>query len=291
MKKLYFIGGLIIISGIVVAGQLKWDSDLTFSHKYHIEEEGVECTDCHGAVEESTSGTDDLLPAMSTCFECHDDEEDNCSFCHKNAKDKRIILPRVVEYIPKFNHKKHAAEGISCNKCHADINTKETVQSGLHLPMMSDCMECHETPETIAGCYKCHTTNQTLLPDNHALSWKSQHGMESETGDQNCASCHTKSFCVDCHQGTNLLNESHAPEFISTHSLSFSVRESNCENCHQGLDDCRECHTQVNYVIPVNHSMPTWKGELHAQEGRADFDNCMVCHTQDETTCASCHNL
>ncbi len=291
MKKLNFIGVLIIISGIVFAGQLQWNSDLTFSHKYHIEEEGVECTECHTAVEESKLGADDLLPTMSTCFDCHEDEEDNCTFCHENTKNKRIILPRVTDYNPKFNHIKHADEGISCIKCHEGINNKESAAGSVHLPMMSDCMECHETPETIAGCYKCHTTNESLTPDNHAHSWKSQHGMESETGDQNCTSCHTKSYCVDCHQGANLFNESHAPEFIATHSISFSVRESDCQSCHQGLDNCRECHTQVNYVIPVDHLMPTWKGTLHSEEARADFDRCTVCHTPGEATCASCHNL
>jgi hypothetical protein len=291
MKKIIFIGGIIIICGIVIAGQIKWNSDLTFSHKYHIEEEGAECTDCHETVDESTSGADDLLPKMSACFECHDDVQDDCSFCHKNSKDKRIVLPRITTYSPKFNHKKHVDEGVSCIKCHTDINQKESVSAGVHLPVMSDCMNCHETPATIAGCYKCHTTNETLTPESHAQAWISQHGMESEAGDQTCNSCHTKSYCIDCHNGANLFNQSHAPEFISSHSISFSVRESNCQNCHQGLDDCRECHTQVNYVIPVSHSMPTWKGELHAQEGREDFDNCMVCHTPGEATCVSCHNL
>ncbi len=291
MKKLYFIGAIIVLWGVLIAGQIKWNSDLIFSHKYHIEEEGVECTDCHQTVDESTTGTNDLLPKMSTCFDCHEDAQDDCSMCHENSKEKRIVLPRIEKYSPKFNHKRHIIEGVSCLKCHEGINEKESVSGNIHLPVMVDCMNCHETPATIAGCYKCHATNETLTPDNHAQAWISQHGMESETGDQTCNSCHKKSYCIDCHNGANLFNQAHAPEFISTHSISFSMRESNCENCHQGLDYCRECHTQVNYVIPANHSLPSWSGELHAQEGRADFDNCMVCHTQGEATCASCHNL
>jgi hypothetical protein len=291
MKKIYFIGICIMAVGIVLAGRIKQKSDLIFSHKYHAEEAGAECTDCHQTAEESLLGTDDLLPAMTTCFDCHEDEEDNCSFCHRNRKEERIILSRIDNYSPKFNHKKHADEGIDCISCHEGIEGKDLSADERHLPVMSDCMKCHETPQTIAGCYKCHTTNQSLKPDNHSFSWKYQHGMESESGERSCSNCHTETYCTDCHHGSNLFNESHAPGFIATHAISYGVRESNCENCHQGLDDCRECHTQVNYVIPVNHTMPAWRGVLHAEEGRADFDNCMVCHTQDEATCSSCHNF
>jgi hypothetical protein len=278
MKTTYIIISLLLI-GLLYAGTLSWESDLVFSHKYHAREVGAECSDCHTKAVESNSGRDDLLPVMETCYNCHD-EEMACKACHEHGEEP-VLLPRVTSFNPGFNHKRHLEKEITCQTCHKEIDNKETVSSGMHLPGGKICMDCHGASDELT---------QRLKPKDHSDFWPQIHGMFHETGSQNCTSCHTEAYCIDCHQGENLFNQSHPPEFIATHGISFTMRESECATCHQGKDYCIECHREVNNVIPSTHVLPDWKGALHSEEARKDFDNCSVCHTQDDIACIECHN-
>jgi hypothetical protein len=278
MKTNYIIIILLLL-GLLYAGTLSWDSDLVFSHKYHVQEVGAECSDCHSKAQESTSGKDDLLPEMETCYTCHD-EEMACTACHKQGEEP-LLLPRITLYNSEFNHSLHQKKNISCLSCHRGVDTKEKVTSGIHLPDGKICSDCHSASTQLT---------QKLKPRDHSEFWLQIHGTFSETGSQNCSSCHTDAYCIDCHQGENLLNQSHPAEFIATHGISYTLRESDCAGCHQGKDYCIECHREVNNVSPSTHLMPDWKGPLHSQEARKDFDYCSVCHTQDDIACIECHN-
>ena len=275
-----------LLISIVFAGSIKWESDLIFSHKFHIEEAGAECDACHQAVLTSATGKDDLLPVMETCYDCHD-EEMACTACHEKGEEPDL-LPRIENYSAKFNHKLHVEKGAECIDCHAEVADKSVVNSGMHLPNMDKCMDCHTTPSEADGCYLCHLDDESLIPSSHAESWNNMHGTASETGAENCNSCHQENYCLDCHQGENLHNQSHSAEFIATHAISWQFRESDCSTCHTN-DYCIECHVEVNYIIPVNHSLNGWNGLLHAQDAQTNYDNCSVCHTEDDMICAQCH--
>lgn len=275
-----------LLLGLVFAGSIKWESDLIFSHKYHAEEAGTECEACHEAALTSTTGKDDLLPAMETCYNCHD-EEMACTACHEKGEEPDL-LPRVENYSVKFNHQLHIEKGNKCLDCHKGIEQKDKVNSGMHLVNMDGCMNCHATPAETEGCYICHLDNETLIPVSHSESWNAMHGIASESGAENCYSCHQDNYCIDCHQGENLENQSHPAEFIVTHAISWQVRESDCSTCHTN-DYCVECHVEVNYIIPINHSIEGWNGSLHAQEAQTNFENCSVCHTDGNMICAQCH--
>lgn len=285
MKKLSIF--FLILTGTIFATFINWESDLVFSHKFHAEDAEAECSDCHSKATESITGADDLLPEMETCYSCHDEDMD-CESCHLNGEEP-IILPRIQNYSEKFNHKIHAKNEISCEKCHAEVLVKEEVNSGLHLPIMDDCMTCHETPTDFSGCYLCHTNSEILKPGDHVATWKVNHGLfaESET---NCESCHTDSYCIDCHQGENLSSQAHPTDFIITHGMSFLMRETDCETCHQSVEYCIECHVEVNYVVPVNHRVEGWNGHKHAEEARMNYETCSVCHVSGEERCSDCHN-
>jgi len=299
MKKIIIL--FLIISGTLLALSLDWESDLVFSHKYHAEEAGAECSDCHGKVAESVKGTDDLLPEMETCYSCHD-EDMACESCHLQGEDP-IILPRVEKYSEKFNHKIHTENNVSCEKCHTQIANKEKVNSGMHLPVMNDCMTCHETPDELNGCYSCHTQDENLIPQDHVASWKTEHGLFSES-EASCQNCHTESYCIDCHQGENTMSQTHPADFIITHGMSFVMRETDCETCHESVDYCVECHVNINYVQPVSHMLNSWKYQsgnndtfdprIHADEAKINFETCAVCHQVGDDLwtekCSECHN-
>ncbi len=288
MKKILMTATILFLAGIIVASTIEWKSDLIFSHKFHQSEAEAECSACHEKAESSTIGSDDLLPEMETCYSCHDEDMD-CASCHK-LPDDPVILPRVESFSAKFNHKLHVDNDVACITCHAGITDKEEVESAMHLPDMNLCMTCHETPATKAGCYSCHLTTENLKPSDHEVAWDKNHGMFGESGQENCKSCHTENYCIDCHQGENTMHEAHAPQFIVTHGLSYMVRESDCASCHASKQFCIDCHMHANTIRPADHRLPGWEASGHAETARIDFDRCSVCHQPDEVLCVQCHN-
>jgi len=286
MKKIGIL--LFVLTCSTFAGTIQWESDLNFSHKFHLEDAEAACSDCHINAENSVTGVDDLLPVEETCFECHDKGDMECTDCHAKGETP-ILLPRIKQYSQKFSHKLHSENEVVCSECHKQVENKDEVISGLHLPVMSDCMQCHETPDEIDGCYSCHTQDEELKPIDHVASWDAEHGIYSESEPNNCSDCHTKSYCIDCHQGENSLSQTHKPDFIITHAMSFKLRETECRTCHENINYCIECHTQFSYVVPINHSLESWKGILHAEEARMDYESCAVCHVSGDETCAECH--
>jgi hypothetical protein len=286
MKK--FIIGLFVLVGIAAAVTLNYQSDLVFSHRFHIEDAEVECVACHGDVMKSLSSADDLLPEMETCYECHDEAETECTFCHEKGDDP-VLLPRIDKYIAKFSHKKHLEKNDDCTVCHANITQKERVNVSLHLPTMQDCYTCHEMPETTEGCYTCHNENENLEPGDHGIAWEEMHGIAAMGAESSCNSCHTDNYCITCHSGANINESSHKPGFILTHSIAHSTKETDCATCHQDVDYCITCHTTTNYIIPADHKMESWKDE-HFIEARIEPERCMVCHYQGDDKCSKCHN-
>ena len=287
MKTLSILTALFVT--VLLATNIQWKSDLKFSHKFHQQEVEAECTECHAGVDTSRLGSDDLLPAMETCYNCHDEEETECTVCHENP-DEPVILPRITDYSPKFSHKLHLEKGTDCSVCHTGVEQADKVGAGLHLPAMATCMNCHSVPENKEGCYQCHESKDNLLPGDHVADWKHNHGMIAETDQISCRCCHTENYCTDCHQGENLDNRAHPAEFIITHSLSYTVRESDCGNCHQSKQFCVDCHLNVNSVQPEDHQLPDWAAEGHGQAAREDYDRCTVCHPAGDAICNPCHN-
>jgi len=273
--------------GLVLASSIDWNSDLIFSHKFHAEEADADCEACHGKATESVNANDDLLPEMETCYDCHD-EEMECTSCHKNGEEP-VLLPRINNYVAHFSHKAHIDRKTECITCHEGITKKDVVTAGMHLPTMKNCMQCHKVPQSTEGCYLCHDKNETIVPANHMENWKRSHGAYAETRNEDCNTCHQQNYCIDCHQGDNLMNQSHPPDFILSHSGSYLARETSCFKCHQNINYCIECHTTINYILPISHSNPNWATQ-HAVEARIDYDRCTVCHASGDDVCLQCHN-
>ena len=79
-----------------------------FSHLYHIEEEGLECADCHASAEQSQSAVDNLNPAELVCLDCHDPDEVGSSW---PALESDLI----------FSHQSHINQDMDCLSCHTGI--------------------------------------------------------------------------------------------------------------------------------------------------------------------------
>jgi len=257
--------------------------DLLFSHDIHAE--AAECTDCHDQVATSINGRDDLLPTMETCAQCHDvDDENGCTQCHRNG-DEPILMERIDDYLPRFTHKNHVDQLISCLTCHTGVNNSTGISES-HLPPMSLCISCHDTPATFAGCALCHEPDRDLQPLDHKTGWMNAHSCSQL--DQ-CSMCHTASSCEDCHMGSEGVILYHSSEFAQTHGMDFRMKTTECTLCHQDYSSCRTCH-ETNAIAPVSHLLPFYTANGHGLDAISDPDYCRVCHdTESSGLCATCH--
>jgi nitrate/TMAO reductase-like tetraheme cytochrome c subunit len=54
-------------------------------HEAHVQQEHLECPDCHdGVVHEGVAGRS-IIPPMEQCSECHEDEMGDCAYCHEDG--------------------------------------------------------------------------------------------------------------------------------------------------------------------------------------------------------------
>ncbi len=294
MKNYILIISLLITWVGIVSAQ---DKDLIFSHKFHIEDVEAACTDCHEPAGESTTPSDNLLPAMETCYNCHDEDDTECSLCHVDP-DNAGEVARIADLKTNFSHKVHIDAETKCVTCHVGIEEKEEPTSGTHIPTRTACTDCHGaadalTQETV--CRTCHGESIVLKPADHTVQWSKEHGLTWQIDENSCNHCHlSNESCTDCHQGDNLDNEVHPMNFRNTHGIKAKANKENCQTCHQDLQFCNDCH-RIEMVMPRNHSYAGWSntttGGQHARAAQYDFDYCRSCHTDvnADVVCTQCH--
>lgn len=289
---------ILLIFGYLIAQDKENVYELIFSHELHSTELEMECLTCHGAAGSSQAGTDNLLPEMSVCGDCHDVEDDEqCGMCHSNL-DEPLAVARIVTYSAKFSHEKHLASDLDCMACHAPIMEKAEVGAPESLPGMVSCMNCHDNKGVINTCESCHLPEEELKPESHTINFIHTHSdlarmNETKTsGGFNCQTCHSKNYCQDCHEGENLDRRTHPLNFEFNHALAAIGKEAECASCHTDRQFCIDCHRD-SQIMPHNHR-PGWAipnvGGRHKDEAMQNLENCMACHEQNaEQICQPCH--
>ena len=127
------------------------------------------CIACHGSAKDLPAGhVDTSKMDMKACLECH----------KKKSLSGKIPLGHI-----------HALSGISCDKCHGNIDSPK--------PVMKDtCLRCHGTAENLAS----KTSNVEPNPHNNP-----HQGMGLECGvchhqhkksDNHCNQCHSFDYRV-----------------------------------------------------------------------------------------------
>ena len=286
LKKV--LAGILVLLPVLLASQ---DVDLVFSHKYHAQTVGAECTDCHAIADTSTSSAHNLLPDMRTCYNCHDSETE-CSVCHKDPENA-VVYPRITTYIANFSHARHLTDKTNCAFCHNGVAESESIFEQ-HLPTMSACVSCHRNREEADYCFRCHARQEDLEPKDHKLDWTQMHGIASHTKGDECETCHIESQCLDCHQGDDLDHRVHPLNFRNNHSLRAKGNSENCYTCHEEYSFCADCHRQ-ELVLPRSHASAGWSntenGGRHARDAKLDMDSCISCHNDlnSDLVCLQCH--
>lgn len=264
-----------------------------------LEMESEQCTQCH-------SENRPITPSQGIIIdhEIHDENHVACTICHNRiAHDDRDI--EFVNVDPKTGELNHP---------HADFMT------------MTACFRCHtqDEPEGPPGaCEACHPADFELRPANHfeagfyelggdsylhaELAWEAlgettataevvvedasvegEHDTEIPSVDEifYCGTCHSESFCTDCH-GVVM---PHPADFAEGHGDLGRTQPAVCANCHAtgaaaasgaGLEFCNSCHH------PESDPTKAWIPQHFDIVRTSGAEACFECH--NPTYCAECH--
>jgi hypothetical protein len=226
-----------------------------------------------------------------------------------------------------FPHRKHVVAGVSCTRCHANV---EKGGPGLHLPDDATCTSCHNPPHDSRPCLGCHAPADAvggLVEVQDHLKFDHARHLTGEAKG-NCMRCHigvadgdsamrpVMATCFNCHQHDagrdartcstchkNLAEEgllprshlAHDGDWIREHGVRAASSGELCQTCHKE-SFCADCHGVTAPAIPAKRRFADPNsGNLHragfsarhSLEARAQPGACMTCHQPDK--CASCH--
>ncbi len=292
---------------------------IKFSHTFHVKDQGIACEDCHVSVKASKLSSDTLLGSHESCKTCHEEQiSNNCGYCH-TTPDNIVPIPHPERELI-FSHELHTTKHeIKCETCHSGLDTV-TFASGRNMPVMNTCVDCHSQQKVSTNCESCHTNFTTLVPDDHLVAdFHTNHQKLTRLGIANvtCKTCHTESFCQDCHTGTELqsfsgtrdlmadpsprtstkdspkqlrLQQVHSLNYRFTHGIDAKSKALDCASCHEQQTFCVTCHeaggdiTQQKFK-PESHNIAGFTtigkgsgGGRHAELARRDIESCMACH-------------
>lgn len=167
-KTLVFVlPSLVIVLGLIIfiarlSGGSNTVQPINYNHKVHIEQAGLNCTDCHIYAETSASAS---LPTLETCQTCHNDapltESPEEKKVLKYVTDK-LEIPWVRIYtVPDhvyFSHRRHVVRGkLECSACHGLMAELTVAVSFPARPVtMDNCLQCHKQMNASTDCLACH---------------------------------------------------------------------------------------------------------------------------------------
>ena len=296
-------------------------SMLHFQHDLHINDEELECLDCHPSeVEDSKLASDWLVPSEEACMVCHDDwkEEGQCETCHIGEQPYVSRLPESSNFM--FSHVTHLAQAeLDCEVCHGDM---VDVSNFPPIPQMKACISCHLENEQSTSCQTCHEPSYVLRPKDHTPDWILEHDIAALTEASDCLQCHVQISCDNCHSGsklsfddfgdvnpvsiyrkdlmgkTQMIQRVHELNYAYTHGMDADTKAFDCGTCHEAQTFCTDCHqNSVNSILnkPDFHKGLDW-GAVDYPPG-TDFENNFDggIHAElarrDIERCQACHDI
>ena len=305
---------------------------LKFSHKFHVKEAGVACADCHKKASSSASASDNLRPVHENCATCHEEQVNSqCGYCHRDTTDIRAAARPVRTLV--FAHAQHVTmKGVECTTCHAGLDSVDYAGPD-NMPSMTTCVTCHDNAKATGTCESCHTSFVNLVPSDHlAPDFRKEHRRLTRLGnlEVSCATCHTQTFCADCHGAAPLerfgksalmsepsprvgsptdgpkqmtLQMTHNMNYRYTHGIDAKAKATECYSCHIAQTFCEQCHAVGDNLTPgmkpASHLAPGFTtlgvgsgGGVHAQLALRDIESCASCHDARgaDPVCITCHN-
>jgi len=281
---LFFLGGCILVDALVQS-----EPEFAFSHRLHVEDEGLDCSSCHLGAEDSDEPG---MPVLGQCMLCHEDIDAEKPPARQVASlfDGQVFRAARAGAQSdeiRFPHLGHVTRGMDCTECHAEVaqddGTLARLGSALRLSM-EDCLACHATrggPQE-ADCSACHAEiDSGSPPPSHRAQWRRYHGSvvraRSEERADRCTLCHQPSECTTCHNVEMPANHGNYWRRRGHGVVAAQDRES-CVTCHD-TDSCERCHEDTR---PMGHS-GSWGAPLDR--------HCLTCHEPlRDNSCGVCHH-
>jgi hypothetical protein len=125
-----------------------FDQPVPFSHKHHVNDDGIDCRYCHTTVETSSFAG---LPPTQTCMNCHSQvwaQSPALEPVRQSFLSGQPIQWNRVDNLPDFvyfDHSIHVQKGVGCSTCHGPVDQMPLTYKTQTL-QMSFCLECHEDP-------------------------------------------------------------------------------------------------------------------------------------------------
>jgi formate-dependent nitrite reductase cytochrome c552 subunit len=166
---------------------------VAFSHEIHAGQLGMDCRYCHDGVEKSWYSN---IPTASVCMNCHNQvlkDSPKLELVRESALSGKPIpwvqIHKTPDYV-YFNHSVHVNRGVSCVKCHGQVNHMDEVRHDQPFSM-SFCLDCHRDPakhlrdpkDVYNLDLKISDVEQEKMGKKFVHDWK-------VNASQNCSACH-----------------------------------------------------------------------------------------------------
>jgi hypothetical protein len=125
------------------------DQPISFSHKLHASDLGIDCLFCHYMAEKSPYAG---VASTETCMNCHQQQ------ANKNSQKLAVLMRSWNDgiHIPwkrinkagdftYFDHSAHVTAGVGCKSCHGNVDEMQVVRQETPLSM-GWCLQCHRNP-------------------------------------------------------------------------------------------------------------------------------------------------
>lgn len=330
VRRVYsvFLLGIVCLLALTVMGSSRQVDQskeqrrtVKFSHRFHVREAGVVCTDCHGAAQTSKLATDNLFATHDNCQSCHEEQmSSKCAFCHTSEDQSTYKATELAKRDLIFSHELHVSgQKVECEKCHTGVDQAEAEVS-VQIPGMPTCNTCHNDVKASNACEGCHFDLAALRPREHnRTDFVRQHKIVARLSTATCATCHTQESCADCHNGSDLvkvnvpgkdlvslrsprlsandrgqglrLGKVHDLNFRFTHGLAAEGKATECQTCHEQQTFCAACHNAGGNInqgkfMPQSHKQA---GFVTTGVGTRGGLHATLAK-RDIESCAACHD-
>ena len=166
---------------------------VAFSHAIHADQLGMDCRYCHNGVEKSWYSN---IPSAGTCMNCHNQvlkDDPKLALVRESAATGKAIpwvqIHKTPDYV-YFNHSVHVNRGVSCVKCHGEVNKMDEVRHAKPLSM-GFCLECHRHPEQqIRDPKDVYNLSLAIAPEVQDKKGKEFVHDWKVNSSQSCSTCH-----------------------------------------------------------------------------------------------------
>lgn len=169
-----------------------------FSHKHHVDDDGIDCRYCHTSVETAAFAG---IPSTAVCMNCHKQIWADSPYLapvrasFETGKPIEWIRVHDLPDYVYFNHSIHVNKGVGCSTCHGRVDQMPIVYGAATL-QMEWCLECHRAPQRFVRPkaevfnMKWRTENKTEGDFHEAKNLIAEYKIQPPKILTSCSTCH-----------------------------------------------------------------------------------------------------